>query len=147
MMVTFSWLMSARKRLCVLYRSSFKGSCQYWACTRLMNTRTTSSQCAQRGRQPHNIKATKRICVSREGGQLLGGGKGSNALSLNQVGVSATVQSFAYHVTDVGALSGTLRQPVHSWRFKKQTKKKTPKLFVKTVCNDSSSQSYCQQIP
>lgn len=64
------------------------------------------------------------------GGQLLGGGKGSNALFLNQVGVSATVQSFAYHVTDVGALSGTLRQPVHSWRFKKKHPRYLSRQFV-----------------
>lgn len=36
--------MSARKRLCFLYRSSFNGSCQYCACTRLITTNTTSSQ-------------------------------------------------------------------------------------------------------
>lgn len=55
--LTRSWLMSARKRLCFLYRSSFKGSCQYCACTRLITTNTTSSQCcrsAQQNNSPYN---------------------------------------------------------------------------------------------
>ncbi len=33
--LTRSWLMSARKRLCFLYKSSLRGSCQYCACTKL----------------------------------------------------------------------------------------------------------------
>lgn len=42
--LTLSWLMSARKRLCLLYRSSFRGSCQYCACTRLITTKAASDQ-------------------------------------------------------------------------------------------------------
>lgn len=46
-LLTLSWLMSAMNRLCFLYRSSFKGSCQYCACTRLRATSTTSHQVKQ----------------------------------------------------------------------------------------------------
>lgn len=41
--LTRSWLMSARNRLCFLYRSSFNGSCQYWAWTRLKEKNPTKT--------------------------------------------------------------------------------------------------------
>lgn len=40
--------------------------------------------------------------------------KDQNSLFLNQLGVRATVQSFTNHVADLGALSWTPGQPVHT---------------------------------
>lgn len=66
--------MSARKRLCFLYRSSFKGSCQYCACTRLINnkkTKATSSQCCGSSRTEQtglcSARQTRSLTVSEPG--------------------------------------------------------------------------------
>lgn len=109
--------MSARKRLCFLYRSSFKGSCQYCACTRLITTKTQHPV-----RATHQSNRTNRplLWTAHE---IKAGRHTSNLLFLHQVGVRSIVQSFTDHVADVGALSGTPGQPVHSWGGKKHKHK------------------------
>lgn len=105
--LTLSWLISARKRLCFLYRSSFRGSCQYCACTRLITTKAASNQTIKKTKQKRTI------CSVTD--KQFRGTKGKNLLLLNPIGVSSSVQSFTYYVADVGALSRTPGQPIHSW--------------------------------
>lgn len=106
LILTLSWLMSARNRLCFLYRSSFRGSCQYCACTRLIRTNTTSSRTTRQDSNSSGRYTAKRL----------------DLLFLNQVAVGSTVQSFTDDVANVRALPGTARQPVHSWRVRKHNR-------------------------
>lgn len=56
---TFSWLTSARKRLCILYRSSFRGSCQYCACTKLTGTNAASDKADRTDRNSELFRGRK----------------------------------------------------------------------------------------
>lgn len=103
---TLSWLTSARKRLCILYRSSFRGSCQYCACTKLTGTNAASDKADRTDRNSELFRGRKSNQEVTEG---------QNVLLLNPVPVCSRVEGFAYHVAPEGALAGTLGQAVHPW--------------------------------